>query len=160
MTMTMQERGRLGGRATFAKYGREFYVANGRAGFRAAIDAGWGAYLAEHVLGASYRAKFGREPQVKEGRNKAGDAARAQARRDHPTLGVCQWPGCTALATERHHIDGWKVSDFVTGLCDTHHTEFHQAYRQSRTLWRNHDDPTPRAVAIAIGIGLDDATPF
>lgn len=56
----------------------------GAVGFARAIEAGWGEYLLEK-LAPSYRAKFGRDPVL--GRNKAGDQARAQARK--ATLGVC-----------------------------------------------------------------------
>ena len=45
--LTPQERGRLGGQATFARYGRDHYAAIGRVGFARAIEAGWGAYLLE-----------------------------------------------------------------------------------------------------------------
>ncbi len=98
------------------------------------------------------------------GRNKAGDAARAQARKAMPTLGVCAWLGCTAQATERHHIDGWQQSADTCGLCDAHHTELERLWRDA--LWRHRpyartqEPPTKRAIAISAGVGLDDAIPF
>jgi len=88
--LTPQERGRLGGQATFARYGRDHYAAIGRVGFARAIEAGWGEYLLEK-LAPSYRAKFGRDPVL--GRNKAGDKARAEARKATPTLGVVRLAG-------------------------------------------------------------------
>ncbi len=149
----------LGGQATLARRGKEHFAAIGKVGFQAALDLGYGEYLLTK-LAPSYRAKFGRDPVV--GRNTAGDKARAQARRATPTLGACQWPACTAPATERHHVDGWKVSDNTTGLCTAHHDAFDRAYRATRTVWRplSADPVTPRAVALSIGIGLDDAIPF
>ncbi len=131
----------------------------GKRGFQAALDLGYGEYLLTK-LAPSYRAKFGTEPTL--GRNRAGDTARAQARRATPTLGVCQWPDCTAPATERHHVDGWTVSADTTGLCTAHHDAFDRAYRATRKVWRPRtaDPVTPRAVALSIGIGLDDAIPF
>lgn len=157
--MTPQERGRLGGQATLARYGRDHYSQIGRAGFAAALDAGYGEYLLVK-LAPSYRAKFGREPVL--GRNKAGDKARAEARKETPVLGRCAWPDCTAAATERHHVDGWKVSKDTCGLCDAHHTELERKYRTARKVFRPHNaDPvTKRAIALSIGIGLDDAIPF
>ena len=131
----------------------------GAVGFARAIEAGWGAYLLEK-LAPSYRAKFGRDPVL--GRNKAGDQARAQARK--ATLGVCAWLGCTAQATERHHIDGWQVSADTCGLCDEHHTELERSYRNAlrrhRPFARTQEPPTKRAVAISAGVGLDNAIPF
>ncbi len=126
---------------------------------QAALDLGYGEYLLTK-LAPSYRAKFGTEPTL--GRNTAGAKARAQARRATPTLGACQWPDCTAPATERHHVDGWKVSADTTGLCTAHHDAFDRAYRATRKVWRplTADPVTPRAVALSIGIGLDDAIPF
>jgi len=131
----------------------------GAVGFARAIEAGWGEYLLEK-LAPSYRAKFGREPVL--GRNKAGDKARAEARRETPTLGRCAWPDCTAQATQRHHVDGWKVSKDTCGLCDAHHTELERKYRTARKVFRPHsaDPMTKRAIALSIGIGLDDAIPF
>jgi len=159
--LTPQERGRLGGQATFARYGRDHYAAIGRVGFARAIEAGWGEYLLEK-LAPSYRAKFGRDPVL--GRNKAGDAARAQARKATPTLGVCAWLGCTVPAAERHHIDGWQVSPDTCGLCDEHHTELERSYRDAlrchRPYARVQEPPTKRAIAISAGVGLDDAIPF
>ncbi len=38
--LTPQERGRLGGQTTFARYGRDHYAAIGRVGFARAIEAG------------------------------------------------------------------------------------------------------------------------
>ncbi len=102
-TLTPQERGRLGGQATLALYGRAHYSRIGAVGFKHAIDAGYGAYLLEK-LAPTYRAKFGKDPVL--GRNKAGDTARAAARTAILTLGVCGWPACTAPATQRHHVDG------------------------------------------------------
>ncbi len=157
--LTPQERGRLGGQATLARHGTEFYSRIGRVGFRAAVDAGYGAYLLGK-LAPSYRAKFGRDPVL--GRNKAGDKARADARQATPTLGRCAWPGCTTQATERHHVDGWKVSPETCGLCTPHHAALEKAYRTARTVYRPHstDPVTKRAVALSIGIGLDDSVPF
>ncbi len=159
--LTPQERGRLGGQTTFARYGRDHYAAIGRVGFARAIEAGWGEYLLAK-LAPSYRAKFGRDPVL--GRNKAGDAARAQARRATPTLGVCAWLGCTAPATERHHIDGWQASADTCGLCAEHHTALEHAYRAAlkrhRPFARTQEPPTKRAIAISAGIGLDNAIPF
>ncbi len=159
--LTPQERGRLGGQATFARYGREHYSRIGAVGFARAIEAGWGAYLLEK-LAPSYRAKFGRDPVL--GRNKAGDAARAAARVATPTLGVCAWLGCTAPATERHHIDGWQVSGDTCGLCDEHHTELERSYRDAlrchRPYAHTQEPPTKRAIALSAGVGLDDAIPF
>ncbi len=149
----------LGGQATLARRGKEHFAAIGKAGFQAALDLGYGEYLLTK-LAPSYRAKFGKEPTL--GRNTAGDTARAQARRATPTLGACQWPDCTAPATERHHVDSWKISAATTGLCTAHHDAFDRAYRATRKVWRplTADPVTPRAVAISIGIGLDDAIPF
>jgi len=159
--LTPQERGRLGGQATFARYGRDYYSRIGAVGFARAIEAGWGEYLLEK-LAPSYRAKYGREPQL--GRNKAGDAARAQARRATPTLGVCAWLGCTAPATARHHVDGWQVSPDTCGLCDAHHAELERSYRDAlrrhRPFARTQEPPTKRAIAIGAGVGLDNAIPF
>jgi len=131
----------------------------GKLGFQAALDLGYGEYLLTK-LAPSYRAKFGTEPTL--GRNRAGDTARAQACRAAPTLGVCQWPDCTAPATERHHVDGWTVSADTTGLCTAHHDAFDRAYRATRKVWRplTADPVTPRAVALSIGIGLDQGIPF
>ena len=149
----------LGGQALVKARGADYMSQIGKAGFQAALDRGYGAYLLTK-LAPTYRAKFGTDPVV--GRNKAGDTARAQARRATPTLGACQWPACTAPATERHHVDGWKHSDDTTGLCSDHHDEFDRAYRATHKVWRPHtaDPVTPRAVALSIGIGLDDAIPF
>ena len=149
----------LGGQATVKARGTSWMSQIGKAGFQAALDLGYGEYLLTK-LAPSYRAKFGTEPTL--GRNTAGDKARAQARRATPTLGVCQWPDCAAPATERHHVDGWKVSDATTGLCAAHHDAFDRAYRATRKVWRplNVDPVTPRAVALSIGIGLDQGIPF
>ena len=149
----------LGGQATLARRGTEHFAAIGKRGFQAALDLGYGDYLLTK-LAPSYRAKFGTDPVL--GRNRAGDTARAQARRATPTLGTCQWPDCTAPASERHHVDGWKVSADTTGLCAGHHDAFDRAYRATRKVWRprSTDPVTPRAVALSIGIGLDDAIPF
>ncbi len=159
--LTPQERGRLGGQATLARYGTEHYSRIGAVGFARAIEAGWGEYLLEK-LAPSYRAKFGCEPHL--GRNAAGDKARAQARRATPTLGVCAWLGCTAPATERHHIDGWQVSADTCGLCAAHHDELERSYRDAlrrhRPFARTQEPPTKRAIAIGAGVGLDDAIPF
>ncbi len=149
----------LGGQATVKARGTSWMSEIGKLGFQAALDLGYGEYLLTK-LAPSYRAKFGKEPTL--GRNTAGDTARAQARRATPVLGACQWPDCTAPATERHHIDGWKVSDETTGLCAAHHDAFDRAYRATRKVWRplTADPVTPRAVAISIGIGLGEAVPF
>ncbi len=149
----------LGGQATVRARGTSWMSQIGKAGFQAALDLGYGEYLLTK-LAPSYRAKFGTDPVV--GRNKAGDTARAQARRATPTLGACQWPACTAPATERHHVDGWKVSDDTTGLCTAHHDAFDRAYRATRKVWHplTADPVTPRAVALSIGIGLDQGIPF
>ncbi len=159
--LTPQERGRLGGQATFARYGRAHYSRIGAVGFQHALDAGWGDYLLVK-LAPSYRAKFGRDPVL--GRNKAGDKARAAARTATPTLGVCAWLGCTAQATERHHVDGWKVSPDTCGLCDAHHTQLERAYRDAlkrhRPFARIQEPPTKRAIAISAGVGLDATIPF
>jgi hypothetical protein len=159
--LTPQERGRLGGQATFARYGRAHYSKIGAVGFARAIEAGWGEYLLGK-LAPSYRAKFGREPQLR--RNKAGDAARAQARKATPTLGRCAWQGCTAQATERHHIDGWQRSAETCGLCAAHHDELEHLWREAlrwhRPYARLHEPPTKRAIAISAGVGLDGAIPF
>jgi len=159
--LTPQERGRLGGQATFARYGRDHYSRIGAVGFARAIEAGWGEYLLAK-LAPSYRAKFGRDPVL--GRNKAGDQARAAARKATPTLGVCAWLGCTAPATARHHIDGWQQSPDTCGLCDAHHAElehlWRDALRRHRPYARTQEPPTKRAIAISAGVGLDDAIPF
>jgi len=159
--LTPQERGRLGGQATFARYGRAHYSRIGAVGFQHALDAGWGEYLLVK-LAPSYRAKFGRDPVL--GRNKAGDKARAEARTATPTLGRCAWLGCTTQATQRHHVDGWKVSPDTCGLCDAHHAALERAYRDAlkrhRPFARTQEPPTKRAIAIGAGIGLDDAIPF
>ena len=149
----------LGGQATVKARGTSWMSEIGKLGFQAALDLGYGEYLLTK-LAPSYRAKFGTDPVL--GRNKAGDTARAQARRTTPTLGACQWPDCAAPATERHHVDGWKHSDETTGLCTAHHDAFDRAYRATRKVWRplSADPVTPRAVAISIGIGLGDAVPF
>ncbi len=167
MAMTAEERaahcrriGALGGQAVVRVRGREHMARIGQAGFKAALDLGYGNYLAETVLRTSYRAKFGRDPQYK--RNKAGDAARAKARRATPNKGPCQWPACAAPATDLHHVDGWQQSDDTAALCANHHDTLEKAYRQARKLYRPHaqDPVTKRAVALSIGIGLDDAIPF
>ncbi len=159
--LTPQERGRLGGQATLARHGTEFYSRIGRVGFAHAIEAGWGEYLLEK-LAPSYRAKYGRDPVL--GRNAAGDTARAQARRATPTLGVCAWQGCAAQATERHHVDGWQVSPDTCGLCEEHHAALERSYRQAlrrhRPYARTQEAPTKRGVALSLGVGLDDAIPF
>jgi len=159
--LTPQERGRLGGQATLARHGTEFYSRIGRAGFAAALAAGWGEYLLTK-LGPSYRAKFGRDPVL--GRNAAGDTARAQARKATPTLGVCTWQGCAAPATERHHVDGWQVSADTCGLCNEHHTALERSYRAAlrrhRPFARTQEPPTKRAIALSAGVGLDAAIPF
>jgi len=157
--LTPQECGRLGGQVTLARYGTDHYSRIGRVGFRAAVDAGYGEYLLTK-LAPTYRAKFGRDPVL--GRNKAGDTARAAARQATPTLGRCAWPGCTAQATERHHVDGWKVSLDTCGLCTPHHSALEKAYHAARKVYRPHtaDPVTKRAVALSIGIGLDDSVPF
>jgi len=166
--MTPQERaahcrriGSLGGQATVKTLGHTHMSMIGKKGFQAALDRGYGDYLLEK-LAPSYRAKFGREPRL--GRNKAGDAARAVARRATPTLGRCSWPGCTAPATQRHHVDGWKSSPATCGFCAAHHAEFERAYRAAytrhRPFARTQAPPTKRAVALSIGIGLDDAISF
>lgn len=149
----------LGGQATVKARGTSWMSEIGKRGFQAALDLGYGDYLLTK-LAPTYRAKFGTEPTV--GRNKEGDKARAQARRATPTLGACQWPDCTAPARERHHVDGWKISADTTGLCTAHHDAFDRAYRATRTVWRpvSADPVTPRAVALSIGIGLDNAIPF
>jgi len=149
----------LGGQATVKAKGTAWMSEIGKLGFQAALDLGYGKYLLTK-LAPSYRAKFGRDPVL--GCNKAGDTARAQARRATPTLGACQWPDCAAPATERHHVDGWKHSDDTTGLCTAHHDAFDRAYRATRTVWRplSADPVTPRAVALSIGIGLGHAVPF
>ena len=159
--LTPQERGRLGGQATLARYGRAHYSRIGAVGFQHALDAGWGEYLLEKLT-PSYRAKFGRDPVL--GRNAAGDKARAAARQAIPTLGVCAWSGCTAQATERHHVDGWKVSPDTCGLCDAHHAALERAHRDAlkrhRPFARTQEPPTKRAIAISAGVGLDTAIPF
>ena len=159
--LTAQERGRLGGQATFARYGRDHYSRIGAVGFQHALDAGWGEYLLVK-LAPTYHAKFGHDPVL--GRNKAGDKARADARKATPTLGVCAWLDCTAPATQRHHVDGWKVSPDTCGLCDRHHIQLERAYRNAltrhRPVARTLEPPTKRAIAIAAGVGLDGAIPF
>jgi len=149
----------LGGQATVKARGASWMSEIGKLGFQAALDLGYGDYLLTK-LAPSYRAKFGTDPVL--GRNRAGDTARAQARRATPTLGTCQWPACTAPASERHHVDGWKVSTDTTGLCAGHHDAFDRAYRATRKVWRprSADPVTPRAVALSIGIGLDQGVPF
>ncbi len=59
-------------------------------------------------------------------------------------------------------MDGWKHSDATTGLCTAHHDAFDRAYRTTRKVWRplTADPVTPRAVALSIGIGLDQGIPF
>ncbi len=159
--LTPQERGRLGGQATLARHGTEFYSRIGRVGFQRAIEAGWGEYLLTK-LGPSYRAKYGKDPVL--GRNTAGDKARAQARRATPTLGCCAWQGCTAPATQRHHVDGWQVSADTCGLCDEHHAALERAWRAAlrrhRPFARTQEPPTKRAIALSAGVGLDSAIPF
>jgi len=159
--LTPQERGRLGGQATFARYGRTHYSKIGAVGFARALEAGWGEYLLGK-LAPSYRAKFGRDPVL--GRNTAGDTARAQARTATPALGVCAWQGCAAPATERHHVDGWKVSAETCGLCDAHHAALERSYRAAlrrhRPFARTQEPPTKRAIAMSAGVGLDAAIPF
>jgi len=166
MAMTTEERaahcrriGVLGGRALVAARGKEHMARIGRVGFQAAIDLGYGKYPATVVLRTSYYEKYGREPHIK--RNKEGDKARA--RRATPELGPCAWPdGCPHQAEERHHIDGWKASDETIGLCSDHHDALERAYRAARKVYRPHsqDPVTRRAIAISIGIGLDDGVPF
>ncbi len=148
----------LGGQATVKARGTSWMSQIGKAGFQAALDLGYGEYLLTK-LAHSYRAKFDTEPTLR--RNTAGDKARAQARRATPTLGACQWPACAAPATERHHVDGWTVSVDTTGLCSAHHDAFDRAYRATRMVWRplTADPVTPRAVALSIGIGLDQGIP-
>jgi len=159
--LTPQERGRRGGQATFARYGRAHYSRIGAVGFAHALDAGWGDYLLVK-LAPSYRAKFGRDPVL--GRNTAGDKARAAARKATPILGVCAWLNCTVQATQRHHVDGWKLSPDTCGLCDAHHAALERAYRHAlkrhRPVARTQEPPTKRAIAISAGVGLDTAIPF
>jgi hypothetical protein len=164
--MTPEERaahcrriGSLGGQATVKALGHTHMSMIGKKGFQAALDRGYGDYLLEK-LAPSYRAKFGKDPTL--GRNRAGDKARAAARRETPALGRCAWPVCTAPATQRHHVDGWQVSAETCGLCDAHHTDLERAYRAALKIYRPHraDPVTKRAVALSIGIGLDDSIPF
>jgi len=153
--------GQLGGQATYRMLGKTHMSAIGKRGFQAALDLGYGEYLLPK-LAPTYRAKFGREPIA--GRNRAGDAARAQARQEKPALGRCSWPACVAPATQRHHVDGWKSSPATCGFCAAHHAEFERQYRAVYTRHRPHarmqEPPTKRAVALSIGVGLDDAIPF
>ncbi len=153
--------GQLGGQATFRTFGKTHMSAIGKRGFQVALDRGYGDYLLTK-LAPSYRAKFGRDPVL--GRNTAGDKARADARKAAPTLGMCAWLDCTAQATQRHHVDGWKVSPDTCGLCDTHHTQLERAYRDAlkrhRPVARTQDPPTKRAIAFSAGVGLDAAIPF
>lgn len=156
MTMTPAERAAhcrkiasSGGRATVDRLSAGHMAMIGRVGFQSAVAAGYGPWLAEHVFHVTLPATY----------NAAAARARAQARRDRPVLGRCQWPGCPEPASERHHVDGWRVSGDVAALCDGHHTELHRRWRVSRKVWRNRDQITLRAVAISIGIGLDDAIP-
>jgi len=153
--------GRLGGQATYRTLGQAHMSMIGKRGFQVALDLGYGDYLLTK-LAPSYRAKFGRDPVA--GRNRDGDTARAQARRATPTLGRCSWRDCTAPATQRHHVDGWRVSADTCGLCDAHHAEFERAYRAAykrhRPFAHLQEPPTRRAVAIGAGVGLDDAIPF
>jgi len=145
----------LGGQATVKARGASWMSAIGKRGFQTALDRGYGAYLLTK-LAPTYRAKFGCDPVL--GRNKEGDTARAQARRARPTLGVCQWPACTAPASERHHIDGWKASAATTALCNAHHRATEGACRAAH---KGAAVPvTKRAVALSLGIGLDDSPPF
>ncbi len=166
--MTPQERaahcrriGSLGGQATVKTLGHTHMSMIGKKGFQAALDRGYGDYLLEK-LAPSYRAKFGREPRL--GRTKAGDTARAHARQATPTLDRCAWPGCAVQATERHHVDGWKVSTDTCGLCAAHHTQLERlwrdALRRHRPFARTQEPPTKRAIAISAGVGLDDSIPF
>ncbi len=153
--------GQLGGQATYRTFGQAHMSAIGKRGFHVALDRGYGEYLLTK-LAPSYRAKFGRDPVL--GRNKEGDTARAAARAALPTLGRCAWLACTAQATERHHVDGWKLSPDTCGLCDAHHTQLERAYRAAlkrhRPVARTQEPPTKRAIAISAGVGLDDAIPF
>ncbi len=187
-----QRIGHLGGQATVKTFGHTHMSAIGKRGFQAALDLGYGDYLltkeplkinfpvwlphssvrggtvagsyflTSPKLAPSYRAKFGRDPVV--GRNPAGAAARAQARRDTPTLGRCSWHACTVPATQRHHVDGWTNGPDTCGFCAAHHTAFERAYRAAyarhRPYARTHEPPTRRAVALSIGVGLDDAVPY
>jgi len=153
--------GRLGGQATYRMLGQAHMSAIGKRGFHVALDRGYGEYLLTK-LAPSYRAKFGRDPVL--GRNKEGDKARTAARAAMPTLGRCAWLACTAPATQRHHVDGWKVSPDTCGLCDAHHATLERAYRHAlqrhRPFARTQEPPTKRAIAIAAGVGLDSAIPF
>ncbi len=164
--MTPEERaahcrriGQVGGQATYRTLGHAHMSAIGKRGFQAALDLGYGDYLLEK-LAPSYRAKFGKEPTL--GRNRAGDKARADAHRETPALGRCAWPVRTAPDTQRHHVDGWQVSPDTCGLCDEHHRELERDYRAARKVYRprSADPVTKRAVALSIGIGLDDSIPF
>ncbi len=166
--MTPEERaahcrriGQAGGQATVKRFGHTHMSAIGKRGFQAALDLGYGDYLFTK-LAPSYRAKFGREPVA--GRNPAGDTARAAARAQRPALGRCSWPTCTASATQRHHVDGWKNGPETCGFCAGHHAAFERAYRAAytrhRPYARTHEPPTRRAVALSIGVGLDDSVPF
>ncbi len=170
MAMTAEERaahcrriGALGGQAVVRVRGREHMARIGQAGFKAALDLGYGKYLAETVVRTSYRAKFGRDPQYKRNTvgNTAGDTAGDTARAK-PNKGPCQWHACAAPATDLHHVDGWQQSDDTAALCANHHDALEKAYRQARKLYRPHsqDPVTKRVVALSIGIGLDDGVPF
>ncbi len=153
--------GQLGGQATYRTFGQAHMSAIGKRGFQVALDRGYGEYLLTK-LAPRYRAQFGRDPVL--GRNAAGDKARAAARTATPTLGRCAWQGCTAQATERHHVDGWKASPATCGLCHAHHTQLERAYRAAlkrhRPVAHMQEPPTKRAIALSAGVGLDGAIPF
>jgi len=97
MAMTPEERAAhcrriaaLGGRAHVAARGKEYMARIGRVGFQAAIDLGYGKYLATVVLRRGYYEKYGTEPHIK--RNKEGDKARARPPR-HAGTGIVRLAG-------------------------------------------------------------------
>jgi hypothetical protein len=125
---------RLGGQATFAKYGREHFVELGKKGFAAAMESIGGLALYRH-LAASYRAKYGREPRriLSREEYRARQRTRAAARDLYPSLD-CEVCG---EAAERHHTAGCDMPDanqYVTGLCRQHHLAEHR--RQREAAWQ------------------------
>ena len=134
--------GSRGGRATVAKHGPDHMARIGRAGFAAAIESIGGVRLAA-ILGASYRAKFGRDFDIARAHNRAAARERAATRAAYPTLGRCESPGCLNAATDRHHAAGIaaghdrRVIGFLCGPCHrAHHADLRAARRRTKPIRR------------------------
>lgn len=140
---------RLGGLATYAKYGSAYYSHIGKLGFRVTLELGWGPWLRTR-LAASYEAKFGTPlpaPPLSPSERaqfeqlRADAAVRAAARRAHPrrSLGGCQWPGCRRHAQEIHHLRGVRAAganapENLRFLCTDHHRLVHVLLRQRKRV--------------------------